>query len=127
MNPRYFQSRNWDLRAAISKICESNFLFPVLQLQPDSDPAQPKSIFADLSGRCPNFQQQWITNASHFDNFDQPEQVADAINKFVKRARASWEDNDRLCEASSGNSCSPGCHWRLYNGAIGCFDADSFF
>jgi len=26
---------------------------------------------------------QWITNASHFDNFDQPQQVADAINLFI--------------------------------------------
>jgi pimeloyl-ACP methyl ester carboxylesterase len=27
-----------------------------------------------------------VTNASHFDNFDQPGQVADAINRFVEAA-----------------------------------------
>jgi pimeloyl-ACP methyl ester carboxylesterase len=26
---------------------------------------------------------EWVTNASHFDNFDQPEQVAKAINRFL--------------------------------------------
>jgi hypothetical protein len=26
---------------------------------------------------------EWVTNASHFSNFDQPEQVADAINRFI--------------------------------------------
>ncbi len=85
INPRYFQSRNWDLGAAIGKICKNDFPFPVLRLQADSDPAQPKSIFTDVSRRCPNVQLQWVTNASHFDKFDQPEQVADAINRFLKR------------------------------------------
>jgi pimeloyl-ACP methyl ester carboxylesterase len=27
---------------------------------------------------------KWITNASHFTNFDQPEQVATAINMFLQ-------------------------------------------
>ena len=83
MNPRYFRPKNWDLYSAIGKICKNNFPFPILQLQADSDPAQPKSIFIDMPSKCPNVKLQWITNASHFDNFDQPEQVADAINKFV--------------------------------------------
>jgi pimeloyl-ACP methyl ester carboxylesterase len=84
MNPKYFLTSNWDLGTAIGKICKNNFPFPVLQLQADSDPAQPKSIFADAATECPHVQIQWVTNASHFDNFDQPQQVADAINKFVK-------------------------------------------
>jgi pimeloyl-ACP methyl ester carboxylesterase len=82
--PNYFLKKNWDLDAAIGKICKNDFPFPVLQLQADSDPAQPKSIFADAAAQCPHVQLQWVTNASHFDNFDQPQQVADAINKFVK-------------------------------------------
>ena len=82
--PNYFLKKNWDLDAAIGKICKNDFPFPVLQLQADSDPAQPKSIFADAAAQCPHVQLQWVTNASHFDNFDQPKQVADAINKFVK-------------------------------------------
>ena len=83
MNPRYFQPKNWDLYSSIGKICKHNFPFPILQLQADSDPAQPKSIFVDMPSKCPNVQLQWVINAGHFDNFDQPEQVADAINKFV--------------------------------------------
>jgi hypothetical protein len=55
----------------------------VLQLQADSVPAQPKSIFADAATECQNVAIEWETNASHFRNFGQPEQVADAINRFV--------------------------------------------
>jgi pimeloyl-ACP methyl ester carboxylesterase len=83
MVPNYFLQKNWDLDTAIGKICTNNFPFPVLQLQADSDPAQPKSIFADVATECPHVQLEWVTNASHFDNFDQPQQVADAINRFV--------------------------------------------
>ena len=90
MNPRYFWGTNWDLDAAVGKICTNAFPFPVLQLQADSDPAQPPAIFADVATRCPNVQLEWIIGASHFDNFDQPAQVADAINRFVRAA----EPND---------------------------------
>ncbi|MGD0330775.1 MAG: alpha/beta hydrolase [Nitrososphaeria archaeon] len=83
MNPKYFLSSNWDLDTAIGKICKNNFPFPVLQLQADSDPAQPPSIFADVATKCPNVQMEWVRNASHFDNFDQPTQIADAINRFI--------------------------------------------
>jgi pimeloyl-ACP methyl ester carboxylesterase len=83
MNPLYFKRSNWDLEALTTKICKNNFPFPVLQLQADSDPAQPQSIFADISTACPNVKLEWITNASHFDNLDQPEQVAAAINNFL--------------------------------------------
>ena len=89
MNPRYFMARNWDLNAAIGKICANAFPFLVLQLQADSDPAQPPAIFADVATRCPNVQLEWITGASHFDNFDQPAQVADAINRFVHSVEPS--------------------------------------
>lgn len=83
MNPRYFLTKNWDLSSAIGKICKNQFPFSVLQLQADSDPAQPKSIFADAAAQCPHVQIAWVTNASHFDNFDQPQQVADAVNRFI--------------------------------------------
>jgi epoxide hydrolase 4 len=83
MNPKYFDAANWDLTAAIGDICKNKFLFPVLQLQADSDPAQTPSIFADVLIECPNVQLEWVTDASHFDNFDQPQQVADAINRFI--------------------------------------------
>ena len=84
MNPRYFKARNWDLDSAIAKICGHSFPFPVLQLQADRDPAQPPALFADAAMRCPNVKVEWVTNAGHFDNFDQPAQVADAINRFVR-------------------------------------------
>jgi pimeloyl-ACP methyl ester carboxylesterase len=81
--PEYFLRKNWDMDTAINGICKNTFPFPVLQLQADSDPAQPVSIFADVATECPHVQMEWVTNASHFDNFDQPAQVADAINRFV--------------------------------------------
>ncbi len=84
MNPRYFQARNWDLDAALGKICRNQFPFPVLQLQADGDPSQPRELFADVASECPNVRLEWITGANHFDNLDQPEQVADAINRFVR-------------------------------------------
>ncbi|MBN1665263.1 MAG: alpha/beta hydrolase [Deltaproteobacteria bacterium] len=87
INPTYFNGKNWDLDTAIGEICKNNFSFPVLQLQADRDPAQPPSLFTDVSVKCPNVRMEWINNASHFDNFDQPRQVADAINRFVNASK----------------------------------------
>jgi epoxide hydrolase 4 len=83
---QYFLHANWDLDTAIGKICSNHFPFRVLQLQADSDPAQPPAIFADAATKCPHVPIEWVKNASHFDNFDQPAQVADAINRFVQAA-----------------------------------------
>jgi pimeloyl-ACP methyl ester carboxylesterase len=82
----YFQFANWDLESGVTKIANNKFNFPVLQLQADSDPSQPKTDFTDVSTLFPNVKFQWITNANHFDNLDQPTQVADAINHFCKQA-----------------------------------------
>ena len=81
--PRYFEKQNWDTQTALTGFCKNKYPFPVLALQAESDPAQPKSSFTDASAECPNVELKWITNASHFDNLDQPGQVADAINSFV--------------------------------------------
>jgi len=81
--PKYFKLKNWDLDTAIRKICKEKLPFPILALQADRDPHQPISSFSHAESECPNIELKWITNASHFDNFDQPEQVADAINRFV--------------------------------------------
>jgi pimeloyl-ACP methyl ester carboxylesterase len=86
-NPLYFQTKNWDLISAIGKIGKTKFPFPILQLQADSDPAQPKEIFKNIEVECPNVKLEWITNASHFDNFDQPKQVANAINVFINNIK----------------------------------------
>ena len=56
-------------------------------VQADNDPAQPPSIFADIATKCPNVRMEWIRNASHFDNFDQPTQIADAINRFIHASK----------------------------------------
>lgn len=81
----YFQYANWDLEAAVTRIAKNKFNFAVLQLQADSDSSQPMENFADVPKLYPNVKLEWITNASHFDNLDQPAQVAAAINKFLKR------------------------------------------
>ena len=83
--PNYFLSRNWDLEAALDRICKSKFSFPIMILQADGDPAQPVSIFEDVPRQCPRVELRWITDASHFSNLDQPEEVARAINEFVNR------------------------------------------
>ena len=78
----YFKYENWDLEAAVTRVANNGFPFPVLQLQADSDPAQPVASFADPT-KYPGVTLEWITDASHFDNLDQPEQVAAAINRFL--------------------------------------------
>jgi hypothetical protein len=40
-------------------------------------------LFQDVATVCPNVKLEWVTGASHFDNFDRPGQVAEAINRFV--------------------------------------------
>jgi len=80
----YFKYENWDLEAAVTKIANNNFPFPVLQLQADSDPSQPKENFADAT-KFPGVKLEWITDANHFNNLDQPGQVAEGINRFLTR------------------------------------------
>jgi pimeloyl-ACP methyl ester carboxylesterase len=89
MVPNYFLPHNWDLPAATDRICANSFPFPVLQLQATNDPDQPMWLFQDAATRCPNVKLEWVTGASHFDNFDRPEQVAEAINRFVHATSAA--------------------------------------
>lgn len=85
--PKYFKLKNWDLDAAMTKICKEAFPFPVLILQADKDASQPVSLFESVSSECPHVELRWISDASHFSNFDKPEEVARAINDFLSRAR----------------------------------------
>ncbi|MEA3376932.1 MAG: hypothetical protein U9R72_12130 [Chloroflexota bacterium] len=48
-----------------------------------SAPIQPACLFDDVATECPNVHRAWVTDASHFSNLDQPEHVADAINRFI--------------------------------------------
>jgi pimeloyl-ACP methyl ester carboxylesterase len=89
--PLYFQYANWDLETAIDKICANHFAFPVLQLQADKDPAQTQESFAEAPRRCPHVQLEWVKNAGHFDNFDQPAAVAEAINRFLQRTEGAHD------------------------------------
>ena len=83
----YFRFENWDLEAAVTKIANNHFNFPVLQLQADSDASQPKESFADVETLFPNVKLKWVTKASHFSNLDQPIQVAEAINDFLRNGQ----------------------------------------
>jgi pimeloyl-ACP methyl ester carboxylesterase len=78
----YFKYENWDLETAVTKVANNTFHFRVLQLQADSDASQPATNFADAS-KYPGVRLEWITDANHFNNLDQPKQVADAINRFL--------------------------------------------
>lgn len=79
----YFLPRNRDMNALFDKIAYNNFAFPVLQLQADSDPSQPKELFEKIPEVCKNVKLKWVINASHFSNLDQPQQVADGINALI--------------------------------------------
>jgi pimeloyl-ACP methyl ester carboxylesterase len=35
---------------------------------------------------CPRVELKWVKNAGHFCNLDQPEQVAAAINEFLRQS-----------------------------------------
>jgi epoxide hydrolase 4 len=89
VNPLYFRRGNWAIDTALGSICRGSFPFPILALQADQDPAQPRELFATVATECPNVRLQWITDSGHFDNFDQPDQVAAAINGFLKQAEAN--------------------------------------
>lgn len=78
----YFAEKNRDLDAALTRVCENHFPFSVLELQADQDGSQNK-LFDNIESRCPNVRLKWIVGASHFDNFDQPGQIADAINHYL--------------------------------------------
>jgi pimeloyl-ACP methyl ester carboxylesterase len=58
-----------------------------MQLQADSDPAQPIELFEKIPERCKNVSLKVVKNAGHFSNLDQPQQVADAINELVHSKR----------------------------------------
>jgi epoxide hydrolase 4 len=86
----YFRRDNWDTLTALGKICKNKYDFPVMALQADRDPRQPVSSFADAATECPCVELKWIANSMHFTSMEQPEQVANAINDFMARAR-TWK------------------------------------
>ena len=82
--PLYFMLQNQqEYRDANNRLISQNWTFPILLLQADQDFSQPKSSFDGLNTIAPQLSLEWITNASHFDCFDQPGEVANAINGFI--------------------------------------------
>ncbi len=88
--PLYFKHSNWDTQAALFKFCKNRYDFPVMALQADHDLKQPASLFARAAEECPCVELRWIKDAGHFDNLEQPLQVAAAINDFVERSK-TWK------------------------------------
>jgi len=85
--PLYFMLQNQqEYRDANNRLINEKWAFPILLLQADQDFSQPKSSFSGLNSIAPQLSLEWIANASHFDCFDQPGEVANAINGFVERS-----------------------------------------
>jgi pimeloyl-ACP methyl ester carboxylesterase len=87
--PLYFQHRNWDTDTALRKFCKNKYDFPVMALQADHDLKQPVSLFENAAAECPCVELRWIKDSGHFDNLEQPGQVAAAINDFLERSK-NW-------------------------------------
>lgn len=92
----YFLPRNRDMTALFDKIAFNDFSFPVLQLQADSDPSQPKELFEKIPVLCKNVMLKWVTEASHFSNLDQPQQVADGINMLIHSTEMSGKNEKAI-------------------------------
>lgn len=80
---RYFLMKNRDMKALFDSIAYNTFPFPVVQLQADSDPSQPKALFEKIPNVCKNVRLVWIKDAGHFSTQDQPVQIAEAINELI--------------------------------------------
>ena len=88
--PLYFKHSNWDIHTALLKFCKNRYNFPVMALQGDHDLKQPAALFERAGEECPCVELRWIKNAGHFDNLEQPVQVAAAINDFIERSK-TWK------------------------------------
>jgi pimeloyl-ACP methyl ester carboxylesterase len=88
--PLYFKQSNWDFHTAIDKFCKNRYDFPVMALQADRDVKQPVRLFDRAAEECPCVDLRWIKDAGHFDNIEQPAQVAAALNDFIERSK-TWK------------------------------------
>ena len=87
--PLYFKHSNWDTKAALHNFCKNRYDFPVMALQADHDLKQPVELFDRATAECPCVELRWIKDSGHFDNIEQPAQVAEAINAFMERSK-TW-------------------------------------
>jgi len=82
--PRYFRDTSAETLLARQQLY-SQMNFPVLLLQGEKDPAQPQWYFEGAADQFPDAELQWVTNAGHFTELEQPEQVTKAIRDFLQR------------------------------------------
>jgi pimeloyl-ACP methyl ester carboxylesterase len=82
--PRYFRDTSTEVLLARLQLY-SQMSFPVLLLQGEKDPAQPQWYFEGATDQFPDAELQWIRDAGHFTELEQPEQVTKAIRDFLRR------------------------------------------
>ncbi|MGB6896621.1 MAG: alpha/beta fold hydrolase [Dehalococcoidia bacterium] len=82
--PRYFRDTSAEMLLARQQLY-SQMSFPVLLLQGEKDPAQPQWYFEGAVTQFADAELQWVTNAGHFTELEQPEQVTEAIRDFLQR------------------------------------------
>jgi pimeloyl-ACP methyl ester carboxylesterase len=82
--PRYFRDTSAETLLARQQLY-SRMNFPVLLLQGEKDPAQPQWYFEGAAAQFPDAELQWVMNAGHFTELEQPEQVTKAIRDFLQR------------------------------------------
>jgi pimeloyl-ACP methyl ester carboxylesterase len=82
--PRYFRDTSAETLLSRQELY-SQMDFPVLLLQGEQDPAQPQWYFEGAVDQFPNAELQWVMDAGHFTELEQPEQVTKAIREFLQR------------------------------------------
>jgi pimeloyl-ACP methyl ester carboxylesterase len=82
--PRYFRDTSAETLLDRQQLY-SRMDFPVLLLQGENDPAQPQWYFEGAADQFPEAELQWIRDAGHFTELEQPEQVTKAIRDFLRR------------------------------------------
>ena len=81
--PRYFRDTSLETLQARLELY-SQMDLPVLLLQGERDPAQPQWYFEGAVDQFPDARLQWVTEAGHFTELEQPEQVTQAIRDFLQ-------------------------------------------
>ena len=82
--PRYFRDTSTEVLLSRQQLY-SQMSFPVLLLQGEKDPAQPQWYFEGAAEQFPDAELQWVRDAGHFTELEQPEQVTKAIRDFLQQ------------------------------------------
>jgi epoxide hydrolase 4 len=87
--PRYFRDLDltaWEHRTELY----SRMRFPVLLLQATDDPGQPPALYDSAASLFPDARLQFIEDAGHFIQIEQPAAVREAILAFLS-GRGLWQ------------------------------------